>query len=71
MILFLTAAEVCRATTLSEWTLRRQVRAGCFPAPLRLSPGRVGWRLEDLEAWAEGHCDPCVTPSHQDEEPNP
>jgi predicted DNA-binding transcriptional regulator AlpA len=37
---------------LSLPTLHRMRRAGLFPQPLVLSPGRVGWREDDLEAWA-------------------
>ena len=36
---------------LSVTTCWRLRRAGRFPAPIRLSPGRIGWRLSILEAW--------------------
>jgi prophage regulatory protein len=36
---------------LSYTTLWRQYRAGRFPAPVRLSPGAVGWRESDITAW--------------------
>ena len=36
---------------LSGCTVWRLRRAGEFPAPIRLSVGRVGYRRSDLEAW--------------------
>jgi prophage regulatory protein len=47
----LTVRDVQRETTLSRTTLWRLIRAGSFPTPVRLSPGRVGWRAEDVEAF--------------------
>ena len=47
----LTVRDACRETTLSRSTIWRMVKAGTFPAPVRLSPGRVGFRVEDVEAW--------------------
>jgi prophage regulatory protein len=35
-------------STTTAWRLRRR---GLFPAPIRLSAGRVGWRRRDLEEW--------------------
>ena len=32
------------------WVLRR---AGQFPEPVRISPGRVAWRSSDVDAWLE------------------
>jgi prophage regulatory protein len=45
--------EVKRSTGLSDTTIWRRVRAGDFPPPFRLSPGTVGWRERDIEAWIE------------------
>jgi prophage regulatory protein len=36
---------------LSKASIYRMVAAGTFPAPVKLSPGRVGWRDSDLERW--------------------
>jgi prophage regulatory protein len=33
-------------TTLYAW-----MKAGVFPAPVRLGPKAVGWRVEDVRAW--------------------
>jgi len=49
---------VRQPTVLCEWnpvspaTLWRQIQAGKFPKPLKLSIGVTAWRLTDLEAWA-------------------
>ena len=34
-------------------TAWRMIRAGKLPAPIPLSPGRVGWRETDIRAWQE------------------
>ena len=36
---------------LSLATLWRLRRRGDLPEPIRLSPGCVGWRSSDIEAW--------------------
>jgi prophage regulatory protein len=33
--------------------LNRLVKAGEFPAPIQLSPNRIGWRQSDIEGWLE------------------
>ena len=38
-------------TSLSRTTRWRMERRGEFPKRVRLSPGRVGWRQADIEAW--------------------
>lgn len=43
--------ELVPLSRVSVWHLRRN---GDFPAPLRLSPNRVGWRLSEVRAWIEG-----------------
>jgi len=32
------------------WKLRQ---TGAFPAPIRLSPNRVAWRLSEVRAWLD------------------
>ena len=39
--------------SLSEGMLEKLVRAGDFPRPRQLSAGRVGWRVAELEEWAD------------------
>lgn len=43
--------EVRLALGVSESTLYRLRRDGEFPAPIRLSRTRIGWRREVVEAW--------------------
>ena len=49
--------EVIEMTGLSESSIRRRVREGEFPSPLRLggeNSRSIGWREQDVEAWLEG-----------------
>jgi prophage regulatory protein len=50
---YLTLAEVQKIHPVSRGTRWRMVRNGTFPAPVRLSPGRVGWRESDIVRWCE------------------
>jgi prophage regulatory protein len=43
--------KVEELTSLSRTTRWRMERRGDFPKRVRLSPGRVGWRQEEIEAW--------------------
>ena len=43
--------KVHEVTSLSRTTRWRMERRGEFPKRVRLSPGRVGWRQADIEAW--------------------
>ncbi len=36
---------------ISAATIWRGVRAGSFPAPVRLTRGVTAWKLSDIEAW--------------------
>lgn len=49
----LSPREVREMTGLSETTMWRLRKAGQFPAPLRLSAGRIGWIRAEVEAWRE------------------
>lgn len=51
-------------TGLSRTTAWRLQKAGDFPPPVRVSPGRVSWRESDIVAWS-GALTPrsCVPPS--------
>ena len=46
--------EITAASRLSRWTIIRKVKAGTFPAPLRLSEGRIGWTKSAFEKWKNG-----------------
>jgi prophage regulatory protein len=47
----LRARELADRIGLSLATLGRLRRRGDLPEPIRLSPGCVGWRTSDIEAW--------------------
>lgn len=36
---------------LSVSQIRRLVKAGQFPRPIKISPGRNGWLETDIETW--------------------
>jgi prophage regulatory protein len=44
--------EVADALSLSTRGVQRLVQEGSFPKPRGLSPRRVAWLVEDVEAWA-------------------
>ncbi len=50
---FLLLAEVENIHPVSRQTRWRMVRAGSFPAPIRISAGRIGWRESDILKWVE------------------
>lgn len=53
-IQILRIGQVLELTGLSRTTLWRRVRAGEFPAPVRLGglhSRAVGWRRSDVERW--------------------
>ena len=43
--------EVARRTSLSRTTAWRLQKRDEFPAPYAISPGRVGYREDEVEAW--------------------
>ena len=45
--------SVTKATGLSKGTIYREMRAGKFPKPVKLSTRSVGWRWVDLEEWLD------------------
>ena len=47
-------SELRRRIPLSRSTVWRLIRKGRFPAPLKISPGRVAWREDDIQAWMDG-----------------
>ena len=44
-------AVVKELTGMSEPTIRRRVKAGTFPAPVRLSARCIRWKAETLQNW--------------------
>ena len=48
---FLSRSLVCEWTSLSATTLWREVTAGRFPKPVRVSSGRVAWPEHEVSKW--------------------
>ncbi|WP_415760809.1 helix-turn-helix transcriptional regulator [Pseudomonas sp. LT1P18] len=51
--------EVLDVTSFSRTTLWRVIKSGQFPRPVRISPGRVGWRESAIIAWQESPAEWC------------
>jgi len=45
--------SVTQVTSCSRTTIYRAVRAGTFPAPVRITERRVAWRESDVQAWIQ------------------
>lgn len=43
--------DLCKQIGVSRGTIYRWVKEGTFPAAVRISPGAVRWRSEDVEQW--------------------
>ena len=56
---FMRERDVLDATSLSRTTLWRVMKNGQFPRPVRISPGRVGWRESAIIAWQENPAEWC------------
>lgn len=48
--------EVLKLYPVSAVTLWREIRRGNFPAPVRISLGRVGWPEGVIEKWQRDKC---------------
>jgi len=44
---------VLKAVPLSYATIQRKIKAGEFPAPVRLGANSVGWKLSEVQAWLD------------------
>lgn len=49
---FVRERELLAVLPMSSSTLRRQVKAGHFPAPRYLTPGIKYWLVREIMAWA-------------------
>ena len=56
---FMRERDVLEATSLSRTTLWRVMKNGQLPRPVRISPGRVGWRESAIIAWQENPAEWC------------
>ncbi|MEN9503052.1 MAG: hypothetical protein RI964_2337 [Pseudomonadota bacterium] len=45
--------QVSEMTSLAPASIRRMYQAGTFPAPLKLSERRYGWRESDVQGWLD------------------
>ena len=43
--------DLTRRLGLSRATIFRNVKAGRFPGPIKISQRAIGWRIDDVEAW--------------------
>lgn len=43
--------EVIQKVSLSQSTIYAMMAKGAFPKPFELTPGRVAWIEEDIDAW--------------------
>lgn len=48
---FMPIDHVCILTSKSKPTIYRWAKSGLFPAPVRLGPNSVGFRVEQVRAW--------------------
>ncbi len=48
---FYSTRQVCELTTYSKTTLWREIRATRFPHPIRISPCRVAFSRDQVDAW--------------------
>ena len=48
---FLKEKEVCERASLARARLWRKVKEGTFPAPVKLSNGRVAWYELEVTEW--------------------
>jgi predicted DNA-binding transcriptional regulator AlpA len=53
----LSPSAVYRAIGLNSSTVWRLRQRGDFPEPIRLSPGRVGYRRADIERWLQARAE--------------
>ncbi|MGF6899376.1 helix-turn-helix transcriptional regulator [Paraburkholderia sp. GAS348] len=50
---FYSIKEACQVTGLGRTTIHRLLCAGAFVPKLQLSPGRVAFRVADVQGWID------------------
>ena len=45
--------QVVARIGLSKNSIYRLIRQGEFPRPLQLTPNTVGWRVDEVDKWAD------------------
>jgi prophage regulatory protein len=53
VVTLLSIADVVKLTSLSKATIYRLVKAGEFPKPVTISPGRKAWRSDEIASWIQ------------------
>ena len=53
MSALLSVKHVAAKVSISVSQIRRLVKAGIFPQPIKLSPGRIVWHEKDIDAWID------------------
>ena len=48
---FMKEAEVLDATSLARSTMWGAIKKKRFPKPVKITPGRVGWRESEIARW--------------------
>ena len=43
--------DLCKQIGVSRTTIYRWMHDNAFPSPVRISPGAIRWRSEDVEQW--------------------
>jgi predicted DNA-binding transcriptional regulator AlpA len=59
--LLVSARDAARLCGLSVATWHRRAAAGLVPAAVRIGPGCVRWRVEELREWIGAACPPRAT----------
>ena len=54
----LTPGDVAAQLRVAPRTLQRMVKAGEFPPPVQISPGRARWPQAALDSWLEARGEP-------------
>jgi prophage regulatory protein len=50
-VLVVSRPQASRMVGVAEATIERLEKVGEFPKPIKLSPRRIGYRVDDLKAW--------------------
>ena len=68
--LIISAAMVATLTSYSRGHVYRLARAGRFPTPIQLGPGRVGWLDHEVRAWIDRRQSERNSPFAEDPRPS-
>ncbi len=60
--LYLSREEAAKFLAISTTTLESMVAKGLAPKPRKVSPARVGWLVDELEAWGRARPESDLAP---------